>query len=348
MADLVALRRAFENATEFNTSPLYQVLSKTVAATDDLLRLAAQARPGQYPTFLFFGAVHDVLLRGVDHELATFYPSVVGGRTRPAEDAGPALVSFCARYEPELTSLLRTRLVQTNHVQRAVGLRLGLSVIAREVSQPVHLVEVGASAGLILRFDRYGYLVGDQRFGDRQSPVQLPAQWYGDTPVPDLDALPPVASVTGVDLNPIDAQDLEARRWLEALVWPENHHQRELLSAALALVATDPPTVRTGDAIEMCPTIASELPAGAPRVVFHSATRLHVRTDHLTDFDQAIAALGEGGPLYWLSIEDPPDPDPRPDPVRRGVALKLRRPDGTATDLAVVEGHLHWIEPLDI
>jgi hypothetical protein len=144
MADLAQVRYAFENATEFNTSPLYQALSKTVAATDDLLRLAARARPGQYPTFVFFGAVHHVLLRGVDHDLAAFYPSIVGERARPAEDAGPALVSFCARYEPDLTRLLQTRLVQTNHVQRALGLRLGLSVISREVSQPVHLVEVGA------------------------------------------------------------------------------------------------------------------------------------------------------------------------------------------------------------
>jgi hypothetical protein len=348
MADLAQLRYAFHDATEFNTSPLYRALSQTVAATDGLLRLAARARPEQYPTFLFFGAIHHVLLRGVDHELATFYPSIVGERARPAGDAGPALVSFCARYESELTRLLQTRLVQTNHVQRALGLRLGLSVIAREVSQPVHLLEVGASAGLNLRFDRYGYIVGDHRFGDLDSPVQLQAQWHGSIPVPDLDALPRLASVTGVDLNPIDARDPDARRWLEALIWPENHHQRELLSTALAVVAIDPPTIRTGDAIELCPTIAGELPPGAPRVVFHCATRIHIGKNRLEDFDRAIASLGHDGPLYWLSVEDPPDPDPRPAPARHGAALKLRRPDGTQTDLAVVEGHLHWIEPLNI
>jgi hypothetical protein len=323
-------------------------LSKTVAATDDLLRLAARARPEQYPTYLFFGAVQHVLLRGVDHELATFYPSIVGARARPAADAGPALVSFCATYEAELTQLLRTRLVQTNHVQRALGLRLGLSVIAREVSQPIHLVEIGASAGLILRFDRYGYVVGDQRFGDQHSPVQVQAQWYGSLPVPDLDALPQLASVTGVDLRPIDARDPDTRRWLEALIWPENHHQRELLSRALALVATDPPLIRAGDAVEVCPAIARDLPPGSPRVVFHSATRIHIHKDHLDDFDRAIDSFGDGGPLYRLSVEDAPDPDPRPVPVRHGAALTLRGPDGAQTDLAVVEGHLHWIEPLDL
>jgi hypothetical protein len=64
------------------------------------------------------------------------------------------------------------------------------------------------------------------------------------------------------------------------------------------------------------------------------------------DFDRAADALGENGSLYRLSLEYPPDPDPRPAPARPGVALTLRRPDGTCALLAVVEGHLHWIDPL--
>jgi hypothetical protein len=349
VVDLQPVRQVFERATDFNTSPLYRVLSATVAGNDYLLRLAAQGRPGQYPTFLFFGAVHHVLLAGADHELATFYPSIVGTRARPAVEAEAALVSFCHEYEAQLTVLLQTRLVQTNHVQRSLALRLGLAVIADEVDEPVHLVEVGASAGLNLRFDRYGYRLGGRWFGDRESPVQLVAEWYSDTAVPDLDAIPPVASVTGVDLNPVDARDATARRWLEALIWPENSHQRALLSAALNLVAADPPTILTGDVIDVCPALAAELPATAPRVVFHAATRMHVPADRLRAFDRALSHLGTAGPLYRLSLEtDQPDPDPRQQPARPGVALTLYRPDGTRTDLAVAEGHLHWIEPLQL
>lgn len=114
MADLARLRHAFANATEFTTSPLYRALSRTVAATDALLHLAARRRPGQYPTFLFFGAVRHVLLSGAEHELTTFYPSIAGDRARPTADAGAALISFCARHEAELTELVRTRLVQTS------------------------------------------------------------------------------------------------------------------------------------------------------------------------------------------------------------------------------------------
>ena len=55
------LARMFAHATEFDTSPLYTELAATVADTPALLRLATLARPGQYPTFAFFGAVQAVL-----------------------------------------------------------------------------------------------------------------------------------------------------------------------------------------------------------------------------------------------------------------------------------------------
>jgi hypothetical protein len=347
VSDLVDVRRAFETP-EFGTSPLYRALCTTVAANGDLLKLASRGRPGQYPTFLFFGAVHYLLLQGAEHELASFYPSVVGENVRPIDGAGPALVRFCADYGDDLAALIEHRLVQTSHVQRALALRLGLHVIGRQVNEPVHLVEVGASAGLNLRFDRYGYCVGGHRFGDLASTVQLNADWHGAAPLPDLDVLPERASVVGVDLNPVDVADAEARHWLEALVWPENRHQRDLLTAALALVATDPPSVRRGDAIDLCPAIAAELPKGAPRVVFHSATRMHVPGDRVAAFDRALDSLGDSGPLYRLFVEERPDPDFRPTPRRDGAALTLQRPDGTRTDLAVVEGHLQWIEPLAV
>lgn len=332
-ARLTALAARFARTPEFATSPLYQALARTVAATPPLLRLAARGSPGQYPTFLFFGAVHALLLAGRQHELAGFYPSIVGDAARPPDEAGPALVDFAAHHEAELAALIQTRLVQTNVVKRAIALRLGLAAIDRHVERPIHLIEVGASAGLLLRFDRYGYRLGDRRFGDPDSPVQLESAWRGAGPPPDLDALPPLASVTGIDLNPLDLRDAADRHWLEALVWPENRGEAELLRRAIGLVAADPPSVRGGDAVDICPALAAELPPGEPRVVFHAITRLHVPADRRPAFDAAIAGLGQNAPLYWLSLEG------------QG-ALDLRRPDGTLTHLARAAGRLEWIEPI--
>lgn len=336
---------AFAHPREFEGSPLYRSLCTTVARTAALLALARLGRPGQYPTFLFFGAVHHLLLQGVDHPLARYYPSVVGeSARRPDGDTGAALIDFCARHGTELATTISTRLVQTNHVQRALGLRIGLCTLPKD--RPVHLIEVGASAGLNLRFDRYGYTLGKHTFGNLASPVQIAATLYGTTPLPDLDDVPKLASVQGVDLNPVDVRDPDARAWLEALVWPENHDQRVLLSAALALTAMDPPEIRKGDAVDVLPRLAAELPAGEPRVVYHSATRMHVPRNRLAAFDEAIESVGDNGPLWRLSVEDAPDPDPRPAPVRRGAGLQLRGPDGEEHTVAVVNGHLRWVETI--
>jgi hypothetical protein len=152
--DLAAVRAAFVEPREFWSSPLYRCLSDVVAADPCLVGLAAHARAGQGPTFAFFGAVHSVLLGGVRHELAEYYPSVRGRSARPVDDqAGNALISFAQEHAGELRAILRARLVQSNHVQRAVGLRLGLAAVASRLGaqQSAHLLEVGSSAGLVVR-----------------------------------------------------------------------------------------------------------------------------------------------------------------------------------------------------
>jgi hypothetical protein len=327
-----AVAERFAQPSEFASSPLYRSLAKTVASDARLLRLAARGRSGQYPTFLFFGAVHALVLAGADHELATFYSSIVGAAARPPEQAGPVLVDFCATFEAELAALIETRLVQSNVVKRALALRLGLAVVGRRVAAPVHLVEVGASAGILLRFDRYGYTLGGRHFGDSASPVQIESEWRSDAPVPDLDALPSLVTVTGIDLNPLDARDPDDRRWLEALVWPENRGEADLLRRALAVVAADPPALRAGDAVDVCPALAQVLPPGEPRVVFHAITRLHVPPDRLDAFDAALATLGQDAPLYWLSLEGQGE-------------LDLRWPTGEIAHLARVGARLEWVEP---
>src|SRR3954453_9314617 len=177
LPDLAAVAAAFAQPGEFWSSPLYQALAQTVAHEPALLRLAARAQPGQVPTFLFFGAVHALLLAGADHELARFYPSVVGDAALPPERAGPALLAFCATHEAELTAIIRTRLVQTNVVKRALALQIGMAAIGRQTRQPVPLIEVGASAGLLLRFDHYGYTLGGRQLGEIASPVQIVSEW---------------------------------------------------------------------------------------------------------------------------------------------------------------------------
>jgi hypothetical protein len=292
----------------FTTSPLYQSLCKVVAQDQSILELLTQRRKGQQASYLLFGAVHYLLLSGVQHPLGNFYPSLVNALADDPREAGPVLLDFCHAYRDELGKLVRTRLVQTNVVKRAAGLLVALWAVRRRCKQPVHLIEVGASAGIHLHFDRYRYVIGGRVFGQRDAKVVIETQWRGKETPPHLDDMPPIVSRVGIDLNPVDVADPSERLWLRALVWPENQHEADLLAAALESVAKEPPTIVAGNAIDVCPRLAQHLPAGEPRVVFHAATRMHVPIERRTAFDEAIDAVGEHGPLYHVWQEPPSAP----------------------------------------
>jgi hypothetical protein len=333
MQDVARVREAFIEPREFWSSPLYRYLSTVVAADRALVGLAAHSRAGQGPTFAFFGAVHSLLLAGADHELADYYPSVRGELALAVDErAGVLLTAFAHEHADQLRQILETRLVQTNHVQRALGLRLGLAAIAHAVGQrPAHLLEVGASAGLVVRQALYGYTLGGESFGDPSSPIQLCAEWRSDASVPDLDTVPTLRSTSGIDLNPLDPEDDEDRRWLEALVWPENREQAQLLGSALALAARNRVNILAGDAADRCPEWARGVPAGETRIVFHCATRMHVPTSRRELFDRAIDDTGRDGPLYRIAIE--------------GDGLTVTNPGGDPHVAFEVDGHLAWAKP---
>ena len=59
------------------SSPLYEYLSLEISKDEELLKLCMNARDGQPIPNLLFGAVHYLLLKGKDHRLKDYYPSIV-------------------------------------------------------------------------------------------------------------------------------------------------------------------------------------------------------------------------------------------------------------------------------
>ncbi|WP_329256372.1 DUF2332 domain-containing protein [Actinoallomurus sp. NBC_01490] len=319
----------------FADSPLYTRLGRVVAADERLLAIARHARSGQLPSNLLFASVHYLLLRDPAQELAAWYPST--GRGPAAGDPGPAFTAFCLSRREEIIELMRRRLVQTNVVKRSVLLRLGMTVVASMTDEPVTLIEVGSSAGVHLRFDDYRYEIGGRTWGRASSPVVVAAEWRGDGAPPDLGPLPAIADRVGIDLNPIDAGDPDERLWLRALIWPENLAQATLQDEALRAVAANPPRTYAGDAVDLLPEVAAEVPRGAPIVIFHSATRLHVAAERREAFDAAIAGAGREHDLFHLSFEGARDLG------TDAFALELRRGREPVRRLAIGHGHAEWL-----
>ena len=113
---------------------------------------------------------------------------------------------------------------------------LAYSVAYRRAGKPLSIVDLGASAGLHLLWDHYGYDYGEgKRFGNPNSQVRLTCSLRGNVSPPLPSQLPLVAYRVGIDLNPIDVNDPERMLWLKALVWPEHRKRAETLNSAIEL-----------------------------------------------------------------------------------------------------------------
>ena len=291
--ELAARFRRFATTEVEETSPLYHALALAVAGDRDLLALAAAMQPGQPPANMLLGAVHLLLLREPDHALASFFPDLTAMPEKPAT-AAPALRAFCLERQEAITAILRTHLVQTNELRRCAYLLPAFSHVASRAQAPLALVEVGASAGLNLLFDRYAfcYQLGDVslRAGDPAALVTIDTRCAvrADAELPL--GIPHIEQRIGIDLNPVNLADDDAHAWLRALIWPEHADRAARLAAARRLWLAQPPDLVRGDAVAQLPAVLDALPEGVAPVIFHT----HV----LNQFTPAAA-----GALETLFVE---------------------------------------------
>lgn len=105
----------------------------------------------------------------------------------------------------------------------------------------------------------------------------------------------------GLDLNPLDVADPADVAWLEALTWPEQHHRRDRLRAAAAIIAADPPMLIRGDLVDDLLSLAAQAPGDATLVVFHTSVLYQVTAARRTLFVDLVRGL----PGHWVAVEAP-------------------------------------------
>ena len=131
------------------------------------------------------GGVHALVLTGQAPELAPFYPSA-GGTADPGP-AAPGRGPRCGRCWPGSATRSGPGWTGRRRPTRWAGPRrcsAACAISAPRPGLPVRLVEIGASAGLNLRADRF-HVAGDAgEYGDPSSPVSLTGAWLG-TPPPE-------------------------------------------------------------------------------------------------------------------------------------------------------------------
>lgn len=257
-------------------SPLYATLVELVAEDPELMRIINRIEHLPPPNLLF-AAVQYLLMEDGEDDLARFYPSLVADAA-PPDGVGPFFRRFVLEHEEPIVEIGNTRYTQTNECRRCIAL---LPLVMMASFDSFHLVDVGASAGLNLAIDRYGYRYDGLAWHSEASLV-LEAEWRGDrVALREFEVL----GRTGLDLNPLDPTDEGARRWLDALIWPEHHERRARLRSALDVVSTLDLDMIVGDASDTLSGVLGGLAPGVPAVVMSSFT--------LGQFDQARRDLLE-------------------------------------------------------
>ncbi len=307
---------AFAENEAKGVSPLYESLARGVAESELVCAFLERLPPHKQQPNLLLGAVR---LLGAS-------PGTIGQLERVVQ-----------RREEELLACIRSHSTQTNEPGRCATLLPALAGLP----EPLALLEVGASAGLCLLPDRYGYdYDGHELHPDAPSgayPI-FRCKSTDNTPLPER--LPRVVWRAGIDLNPLSAAEDEAMDWLRALVWPEHDRRAANLELAIGVARVDLPKVHKGDLLELQRHVAASAPEDATLVIYHTSVLCYLTPDDRSRF---VSMVGDV-PGVWVANEAPgvlPDAAARLDrdpPSRRfvlsidGYPVAFTGPHGQSID----------------
>jgi len=221
---------------------------------------------------LLLAALHRMVLEGRWPEAARFYPSMSGQFD---------LDALWPHFLQAVPRAVLPACVQTNEVGRSCALLPGFLEVVRQTGLPLRLLEIGASAGLNLRWDHF-------RFLDVRSTVH-------------------VTERRGCDLNPIDPSLEESRPALLSFTWPDQTDRFRQLKDAIEIARRIPATVDRCDAVEWLEAHLAAPRPGVATVVFHSVVMLYLSEEARESVRRIIEEAGErstgDAPLAWLSME---------------------------------------------
>ena len=181
----------------------------------------------------------------------------------------------------------------------------------------MRLLEIGTSAGLNLRLDRYWYEQDGVGWGDPASAVRFVDLWSPARP--PFDTRQVDRDRRGCDRDP--DRSVGRRRvalTLLSYVWPGQDARFDTLRAALDIAAAFPITVDRADAVEWVPAQLADPRAGLATVVMHSVFWQYLAPETqasiVAGLDAAGARATADAPLAWLRLE----------PSASGNSLELR------------------------
>jgi hypothetical protein len=348
--------------------PLYERLTAAAAGDQDVLGRLMRGHVDQRVPTLLLAAVHDVLLAGESDPLAAWYGSVTDVPRPVSDGEGDPWPHFrrLVLDHPAVDHNIRTGSTQTNEIGRCAPMALALAQVSSDAPgappdgrRPLGLVEVGASAGLNLHLDQYGYRYhppsGPPHEVNAAAFLVLDCDLRGGETAPVPDALPDIVSRVGIDHHPVDVSDRRQARWLVACQWPDQPERVHRARAAIALAHGDPVTVLQGDAVDDVAHQVAAVADHALPVVMATWVLSYLPADSQRAFLASLDAAAEGRDLTLVWADQPVivpglDPPPRPDgkvDERPTALVRVDWRDGrrlAAVRLADQHPHGTWLE----
>ena len=287
------------------------------------------------------GALHAAVLSGRAHDLAGQYPAHNAGWSM--EVVWPLARAFLQREQAWTAGFIRSA-PQTNETRRAIALLAGFLEIAKQYNAPIDILEIGASAGLNLNWDRFAYRTASWTWGP-DSPVRIDTDWSG--PRPALDAVIQVRARAACDLNPLDMTDPAQRLQLRAYVWADQVDRLARFDAAAQMAVDAGATVERADAGDWLRERLARRAHDGVTVVYHSIFYQYPPPQTRQRIADIIAEAGMAGPapLVWLRLEPEAFFGGPRDSVRIFVDM-ASWPGGATRILAETDGHVRYVQSL--
>lgn len=285
------------------------------------------------------GALHAAVLTDRDASLAMLYSGHDAAWS--IDDAWPAARSFLERERDWVARFIQSP-PQTNETRRSIALLAAFLAFAERWQGPIDTLEIGASAGLNLNWDRFAYRTQSWSWG--KGGVHIDTDWHG--PPPPTHVRPHIRHRAACDLNPLNVGDAAERLRLKSYIWPDQPDRLARFDAAAALAIETGVRVDRASADQWLAEKLAARATDAATIVYHSVFLQYPPKDVRAAIIDAIQSAGakatDQAPLAWIRME----PEAVTDGVYNGLRFVIDLttwPGGERRILGYTDGHVRAV-----